>query len=345
MHMSDALLSPAVGIGMCVVSAGSIAYAASKTKKDGLDGGYKPAVMGVMGAFVFAAQMINIAIPFTGSSGHIGGGILLAAMLGEASAFLTISAVLIIQALFFADGGLLALGCNIFNMGFVTCFLAYPLLFRPIVKGKVSAARITLASMLSSVFALQAGAFLVVLETLASGITELPFDKFLAFMQPIHLAVGVLEGIITAAVLVFVYKARPELTDFSASEKPRKGLSRRTVLVSMLTAAVLVSGLLSLIASSDPDGLEWSILNVAGTSELDAHSPAHEAAALVQESIAFMPDYGFKSESENGSAAGTSVSGLIGGALTFAIAAGSGFIISAAKRAGKRRAERGEQGA
>ena len=77
--------------------------------------------------------MINFTIPATGSSGHIGGGILLAAMLGPYAALLTIAAVLIIQCLFFADGGLMALGCNIFNMGVYACFLAYPLIFKPMV--------------------------------------------------------------------------------------------------------------------------------------------------------------------------------------------------------------------
>ncbi len=72
--------------------------------------------MGVMGAFVFAAQMINFAIPGTGSSGHIIGGILLAAVLGPWAAFLTLSSVLLLQCLLFADGGFMALGCNILNM-------------------------------------------------------------------------------------------------------------------------------------------------------------------------------------------------------------------------------------
>ena len=88
--------------------------------------------MGVMGAFVFAAQMINFTIPGTGSSGHIGGGILLCLILGQYPAFLSLCSVLIIQCLFFGDGGLLALGCNIFNMGVLPCFIAYPLIAKPI---------------------------------------------------------------------------------------------------------------------------------------------------------------------------------------------------------------------
>ena len=102
MHMADALLSPTVGGVMYAASAVAVVYSASKVKKDEL-GEKKLPIMAVAGAFVFAGQMINFTIPATGSSGHIGGGILLAAMLGGAPALLAITAVLIIQCLFFAD--------------------------------------------------------------------------------------------------------------------------------------------------------------------------------------------------------------------------------------------------
>lgn len=98
MHMADALVSPAVGGIMLAASAGAIAYSAYKCKDD-LDEKKIP-LMGVMGAVIFAGQMINFTIPGTGSSGHIGGGILLAALLGPFPAFLTLTAVLLIQALF-----------------------------------------------------------------------------------------------------------------------------------------------------------------------------------------------------------------------------------------------------
>ncbi len=126
MHMADALLSPAVGTTMFAVSAAANAYAAVKIKKNDLSEKKIP-VMGVMGAFVFAAQMINFAVPATGASGHIGGGILLASIIGGFPALVSMSVVLIIQCLFFADGGLLALGCNIFNLGVIPCLLIYPL--------------------------------------------------------------------------------------------------------------------------------------------------------------------------------------------------------------------------
>src|SRR5450631_901755 len=131
MHMADALLSPAVGGALWVVSAGAVAYSSHKVSRDPDD--RKVPLMGVLGAFLFAAQMINFTIPATGSSGHLGGGLLLTILLGPYAAFLTIASVLVVQALFFADGGLLALGCNIFNMGFIPAFIVYPLIYKNIV--------------------------------------------------------------------------------------------------------------------------------------------------------------------------------------------------------------------
>ena len=108
-----------------------VAYSARKVREE-LDESKIP-LMGVAGAFVFAAQMLNFTIPGTGSSGHLGGALILAILLGPEAAFLVMASVLTVQALFFADGGLLALGCNIFNLGFFPAFVAYPLVYRRIV--------------------------------------------------------------------------------------------------------------------------------------------------------------------------------------------------------------------
>ncbi len=331
MHMADALLSPAVGTAMWAVSAGAVAYSAAKIKKDDLDDKKLP-VMGVMGAFVFAAQMINFTIPVTGSSGHIGGGILLAALLGEFPAFLTVTAVLLIQALFFADGGLLALGCNIFNMGVVPCLFAYPLLFKPLVKKGLTPKRIAIASVVSAVAGLQAGAFCVVLETLASGITALPFGVFAALMQPIHLAIGACEGLITSAVLIFVYKMRPEIME-SLQQKTKMACVPLGKTLAVLAALTIVTGgVLSLFASSYPDGLEWAVGKVAGSSEIEAGGGVYQATGEIQSSTSFMPDYNYKDAGEDVGASGTSVAGLAGSVLTFALAGATGLAISLFKR-------------
>ncbi|WP_461256354.1 energy-coupling factor ABC transporter permease [Treponema sp. R80B11-R83G3] len=335
--MADSLLSPVVGTAMCAVSAAAIGYSVSKIKKDDLCEKKIP-IIGVMGAFVFAAQMINFTIPATGSSGHIGGGILLAAMIGSFPALLSLSAVLIIQCLFFADGGLLALGCNIFNMGVIPCLIVYPLLFKPLLKKDITIGRITAASIIAVVVALQLGAFSVVLETLFSGITELPFSSFVLLMLPIHLAIGIVEGIVTAAVLFFVYKMRPEIMESTYNRTAiQSGIPIRKVLVTLAIITALVGGVFAIFASSHPDGLEWSIEKITGTTELESEYKAMEGAASIQEKTAFLPDYNFSDAGEEGTAAGTTLSGILGGILTFLLAGITVFIISIVK---KRRSEK-----
>ena len=144
MHMSDGLISTPVAAVAAVAAAALIGVAGFKVKKS-----TRPGIVpltGVLGAFVFAAQMVNFSIPGTGSSGHIIGGVLLAAFLGPWAAFLALSSVLIIQCLLFADGGLLALGCNIVNMAAMSCLVAYPLVFRPLIGRGASTLRLMCAS-------------------------------------------------------------------------------------------------------------------------------------------------------------------------------------------------------
>ena len=331
MHMADALLSPVVGGVMTAVSATSIGYSVKKITGDKLDEKKIP-MMGVMGAFVFAAQMINFTIPGTGSSGHIGGGVLLAALLGPFPALLTLASVLLIQCLFFADGGLLAYGCNVFNMGVCACLLAYQAIYKPIIKRGMNKKNITIASIISVVIGLQVGAFCVVLETLASGVTELPFGAFVALMQPIHLAIGFVEGLVTAAVLCFVHNARPEILESSIqNEKLAVVVSMKKVLVTFLIVTVLVGGGLSLFVSSFPDGLEWSMEGVAGTTELEREDSVHDAMSTIVDATAFMPNYGFAGE-EDGSPLGTATAGIVGSAITIVLAGSIGFIIRATRK-------------
>ncbi len=322
MHMADALISPAVGGTMLAAAAGTAAYAIKKTQNT-LDEKKIP-LMGIMAAFVFAAQMINFSIPGTGSSGHLGGGLLLAIILGPYAGFLAMSSVLIIQALFFADGGLLALGCNIMNLGFFTCFITYPLIFKPLTCHNLSVKKLTSASIIAAVLGLQLGAFSVVLETLISGKTELPFLTFVTLMQPIHLAIGIVEGIVTAAVVSYVFNARPEIikTAFNSSLIPANHTIKRVTAV-LAISAVITGGMFSWFASSNPDGLEWAMGKTAGTSELEAPEGIHDTAASLQNKIALMPDYNFLRAAEHDSQendetwpavnAGTSAAGILGG--------------------------------
>ena len=318
MHMADALVVPAVAGTMYACSAAAAGYSIKKVKLE--DDPKKIPAMGVMGAFVFAAQMINFTIPGTGSSGHLCGGVLLTAILGPYAGFLTMIGVLLIQCLMFADGGLLALGCNIWNMAFYGCFIGGFLIWRQIMKKGVSRKKIIAGSVLACVLTLQLGAFSVTLETLASGVTELPFAVFAGAMQPIHLAIGLVEGVITAAVLVFVYEARPELlwTGQVQQMQPQKNgkLTYKKTLVVLTALAVIIAGGLSLFASSHPDGLEWSIEKITGSTEVAASGPVYEMTEKIQNITALLPDYAFR---HTESAAGTSVSGIIGGAAVILI--------------------------
>ncbi|MDO4630443.1 MAG: energy-coupling factor ABC transporter permease [Planctomycetia bacterium] len=309
--MADALLSPAVGGTMLAVSGGLIAYSTRELRKN-FDESRIP-LMGVAGAFVFAMQMINFAIPGTGSSGHIAGSVLLAALLGSAPAFLVMASVLLIQALFFADGGLLAWGANVFNLGFFGCFLAYPYVFRPIAgafsheknENGVRPWRLSLAAVAACTVAMVLGAFCVTLETLASGITELPFAQFISMMIPIHIAIGFVEGLATLAVLQFV---RKNLPDFQTSRLEKRFSIANLCWVFALAAAVIGGGV-SLLASGDPDGLEWSMEKVAGTAELESSGVLYDSLAQTVEKTAFLPDYAFPGSE---SWLGTTISGVVG---------------------------------
>ena len=333
MHMADALLAPAVAATMYAASAVTVGASVKTLRKD--EAAAKLPTMAVTSALVFAGQMINYTIPGTGSSGHLCGGMMLSALLGPQAGFLSMVVILAIQALFFADGGLLALGANCWNMAFYGCFVGYYLLWRPIMRSRLfgsskgaARAKITLASVLGCIITLQLGAFSVVLETSASGITELPFGAFVGIMQPIHLAIGLVEGLITSAVLVFVYEARPELLMDANTAGAKEGkCSLKTTLVILAVVVAIVGGGLSLFASGNPDGLEWSMFGNAesGYSEnmgLDEESygissGAAEVAESIQEKTAFLPDYAF---ANSDSAAGTTVSGLLGSAIVAGVA-------------------------
>lgn len=325
MHMADALLAPGVAGIMYACSTAAAGHSIQKLDKDKED--QLVPVMGVMGAFVFAAQMINFTIPGTGSSGHLCGGMLLTAVVGPYAAFLTMIGVLLIQCLLFADGGLMALGANVWNMAFYGCFVG-ALIWRAFMRKGITRKKIIAASLLGCVLTLQLGAFSVTLETLASGITELPFTAFLAVMQPIHLAIGLVEGAVTAAVLVFLQEARPSLLwQAESADSQKQPMTLRGVLGVMAVLAAVTAGLLSLFASAFPDGLEWSLQRLTGSTELEATGSVQAFFARIQSLTALLPDYNLAGSE---SAAGGSAAGLIGAAVVLAAVVLLGKIIKKA---------------
>lgn len=336
MHMADALLSPAVGGVFWLVSGSLIAYSAKKIKKE--NDNSKTPLMGVLGAFVFAAQMINFTIPGTGSSGHLGGGLLLAIMLGPYRAFITIASILTIQCLFFADGGLVALGCNIFNIGFFPAFIAYPFIYRTILGQNTNTWRIATASITAAATGLLMGSFSVVIQTLLSGISELPFLTFTLFMLPIHLVIGVVEGVVVMIVITFIIRTQPVLLIAS-----KKVACPNYILMIFALATIISGGILAWFASTNPDGLEWSIANVTGSEVFESHTgTVHNILTTIQEKVAFLPDYSFKPSevisstnhnsevsSKSAVSAATSISGVIGSIFVLILSIVTGLFLRA----------------
>ena len=302
MHIASTLISAAVGGAFGTGSGGAAVASGVKFRKEEHP---KPLLMGAAGAAVFAAQMMNFSIAGTGASGHIGGGFLLAAVLGPVPAYLVMSTILTVQCLLFGDGGLLALGCNLFNMGIVPCFLIYPLL-KKLLGTKLRIPAAALGGALNMVL----GALCVVAETALSGANGMDMTAFAVNMLDIHAAIGAGEGLITAGLLAAFDKASAH--------------SEQTALVGTLGLAAVTSGLLSAFASANPDGLEWSIMQVAGAG-FGHTSAAHTVLDSIQSTTALLPDYAFRAV-ENALTSGAA--GLIGCAAVFALAVLTGAILT-----------------
>ncbi len=271
MHLGNGIICPVTGIPMLAV-AGITAFYAFKKSKDmkdrvGVFAG-KPLEFVMLTILVFAMQMINFAIPTTGSSGHIVGGILLAALIGPYAAFLAMCAILLVQAVFFADGGLLALGCNIFNMGILACFVAYPIIYKPLADKK----KPMLAAILASTVALQLGSIAVVIEaTLSGSIQNSAIMNFTGLMQAIHLPIGIVEGIVTGGLII--------LSRFVDSKK----------LASVFgITSLALSGFIAQYASTKPDGLEWSLLNISDSFVAQTQWSLYAVAESVQNKLAVL---------------------------------------------------------
>ena len=250
MHMGNELLSLPVAAVTIVAAAVLVLLAAWAAKAVGTQ---KLPLMGVMGAFVFAAQMINFPIA-PGVSGHLSGGVLLAILLGPSAAIVTMAAILIIQCLLFQDGGLLALGCNIINMGVVPCLLGW-WIYRA-VAGRGRRWGLFLGACVACVLGVTAGAALVPLQAYVSGVLQIPLRHFLVVMVAYHLGIGFVEGLITLAVVAYLRRVRP--ASVSAEAAPVRAGRPRAALAVLLVAALLLAGVVSWFASPHPDALEKS---------------------------------------------------------------------------------------
>ena len=267
MHLGNGIICPVTGIPMLAIAGVSAIWALKKARKDFKRENIPQAA--ALTAFVFALQMINFTIPSTGSSGHIIGAVLLAALLGPYAAFLAICTILTVQAVFFADGGLMALGCNIFNMGFLACFVVYPLVYKPLVNNK----KYALGAFLSSVAALQLGSIAVVVEAYLSGSITSNLSSFAALMQGIHLAIGAAEGLFTAAVVYAVMNTK----------------IRQSILTSVFAISSLVIGaFLAQYASQKPDGLEWSLIKMSDSMVMQTQGVLYSVSEAIQAKTAVL---------------------------------------------------------
>jgi len=327
MHMANELLSVPVAAGSAAIAAAGIGFICRKVRK--IITTDKLALMGILGAFVFAAQMVNFQLPaMPGTSGHMVGAVLLAIILGPHMGAIVISSVVIIQCLIFQDGGLLALGCNIINIALVPSYLGY-FLYRTVTAGPFSSLRAYVGAVLACVIAMQASAALVPVQAALSGVLAVPFTTFLITMLGVHLLVGLVEGLITVAVLGYLQQVRPDIVVDSLPGKVR--LSRKAVLATLLIFTIIIGAGISLLASDKPDGLEWSYAERPDQPDFESiisnDSPTVEAADEFQARFSLLPDYSLRSSVigdtvENhveASAGWTSFAGVVGSAVTMVL--------------------------
>ena len=298
MHIPDGFLDFKTLALTGALSAGGLAVAARQVNRT-LPRNKIP-LMGLGAAFVFAAQMLNFPVA-GGTSGHLLGGVLAGVLLGPGAAAVVIACVLLMQALLFSDGGVLALGANIFNMAFVGAVAGHAIYrlarrFLPGLRGRITA--VFFAAWCSTVLA-----SLTCAGELASSGTLTPGVVFPA-MLGVHAFIGIGEGLITSLVILAIARTRPDLL-----EAENAGGGRGAGLEFLAFGLVIALGLaifVSPYACSWPDGLD----KVAEKFGFEGH-----AATLIK---AWIPDYKMPGISSAGIA--TAVAGAIGMAIMFGLA-------------------------
>jgi cobalt/nickel transport system permease protein len=259
LHIPDGFLSLIVSLICWAITAITLALAVSRTNK--ALGEKQVPLMGIMAAFIFAAQMLNFPVA-GGTSGHLLGGALAAIVLGPWAGMLVMTAVIAVQALLFQDGGLLVMGANILNMGLITAAIGYGLY-----RGVSNSNRNTKLAVagFAAWLSVMAGALATALQLWISGTSNL--QTVTIAMLGVHALIGIGEALITVAALAFIFQTRPDLLD-ETSASAQGG--RAWVLPGILLSLAVV--LLSPLASAFPDGLERVAENT-GFLELAQSSP------------------------------------------------------------------------
>lgn len=328
MHVPDGFLNAPMSVATGVAAAGVVAVALSRSR--GELGGAGPARAGLVACFVFAAQLVNFPVG-AGTSGHLIGGALAAILVGPWTAVLVLTSVLLVQALFFADGGLTALGTNVLLLAVVAVAVGW-WVSRALLKALPRRRTLPWAAGLAGFVSVPAAALAFTALYAVGGAVPVPLPTLTWAMVGVHAVIGVGEGLITAGVVAAVAASQPQLIhalprrartlqtigpDGSvrvvAAEIDRDGApspvspTRRTTMVALLVTAAVASGL-SLVASTRPDGLEsvagFLGFDMAGLESAFAGSPLADYA---------IPALG---------PVGTSLAGVAGAALTLALVSG-----------------------
>lgn len=302
MHIPDGFISPPVATATGVASVAALGIALTRSR-DAFGIKHAP-ILGLTTAFIFAAQMINFPVA-GGTSGHLLGGTLAAIILGNPWAgTICIATVLIIQAVLFADGGITALGANIFNMAVVGVWVGWSLTqtLQRLFGGYRS--RLPLAAGIAAAVSVVVAAIACAIELAISGTA--PLGLVLPAMTGVHILIGIGEGLITGGVLAYLATVRPDL--LPGEQRQLQGWVVPVVII------LLISGLLSLVASAWPDGLERVAEN------LGFINLAEQVRVAVPTPFA---DYSI----EGLGPIGTSIAGIIGSIVCFAVAFGIAQVV------------------
>jgi cobalt/nickel transport system permease protein len=217
LHAADRFLAVPVSLAFWAVTIVVLAISVRNVNRT-LDERSIP-LMGVMAAFIFAAQMFNFQVA-GGTSGHLLGGVLAAVLLGPWAGTLVMACVVIVQGLMFSDGGLVVMGANIFNMGIVGTlggFAVYRVLCR--LMGGEDRARIP-ASGIAGWLSVMGAAAMMSLELVLSG--TIPAELVFPAMLGTHALIGVGEALITASAIAFIARTRPDLLDLRPDRAARR---------------------------------------------------------------------------------------------------------------------------
>ncbi len=298
LHIPDGFLSMGVLIVCWILSIIGIGVALVRTRR--ALGERQVPVMGVLAAFIFAAQMLNFTIA-GGTSGHFLGAALAAILLGPWAAMLTMTTVIAIQALLFQDGGLLALGGNILNMAVIGPIVAYGFYrgVRTLLGNRRGSTLV--AGFVAAWVSIVVAAVACAMELGFSGTS--PIGISLPAMAGIHALIGIGEGLITVGALALVLTTRPDLVEAERAPVPA---GMRWVWGGLAIAIVLT--LLSPLASPHPDGLE-RVAEDLGFIER-AQEPLYEV----------IPDYVFPGIPNE--ALATIAAGIVGTLIVYGIAVG-----------------------